>query len=1287
MKKHVFIKLFAMIIVSVMLLSLFACDNSQLPNETESENGSSNQGTSEETESGQVDYSEVYKDPYDVYIALTEKGYTGTFEEWVESLKGADGEDGKDGADGKSAYELAVQNGYTGTEAEWILSLVGASGADGRSAYELAVENGYSGTVEEWLVSLVGRNGADGEDGADGEKGDKGDQGETGAPGEKGDKGDKGDQGETGAPGEKGDKGDKGDQGETGAPGEKGDKGDKGDQGETGAPGEKGDKGDQGETGAPGEKGDKGDDGLTPYIGKNGNWWIGTTDTGVKASGSATAGGLAADNIITLNKDMEPYVIQGASGRPEAFGDKYEVLQFVHTADMHTRVDMWNRMVEWINYYDKYISFAVHAGDYVGGTQAEHVNMYATGNACNVPIFNLPGNHDTMLPGVSKQQTATKQSVYDIICGTHCKDWGVTFMDGEYTMAYYKDFPETNIRFIAIDLYYDLDEQKVWLANILEDARVKGMHVITSTHEATGNIAYPLDTPFHTYNYDLYTPLGKHSIEDVIVAFKNKGGVHIANLMGHEHHDICGYTLGGVLNIGVESGTPWEYWCDGVRVEGTKTYDAFNVIAVDANAGVLKVIRIGNNTDPYMRTKEPLCYDYINRKIIAGGTVQSNGSSSSGMPEDNYEVPEFVNAYLNPVYLASRPAGATYQVNDNGLNSENGVLYTRISGQDKTGQIFWSRIGFDGTGSPWPAAQINPIEVGKAQYLVVKMRGNINTSNLDFKIGTIVGEATSDNIDNMKLASIAIPQSKLTANEWTYFIFDLGNTYKDYWVADAEGNYKVCYLQFTMNGTFTSNMYIDLASMAFLDDWDEVSDYLEVDTAEMVYASNASIKIDVKTGKCKDAHAVDEAVNGNIYTYKCALCKTVVYEKTVPESVNWYSALSSMGVYQNKLEKNLYDAENGIVFNRYSGVARSDHLNITGGGGAGKATAESFSTGNYLVMKYRATSDGAMPLYASTDGSRALVGSHSGTDYPGNTWRVAVIDLSHVENYTCDTTAPIYIMINPNESHYTFDIAYAAIVDSVDEARTLITDPTFELYTNGWSVSTTHNTVENDESGEGESETPTEAPTGTPTETPTEAETSSPEYQLSAEEIESAANANGYSLGAVELKDDEAFEYVRIYNNATGTPNGYWAHSYADAEGKSGQYLIFKYRTNVTSGWMQFATSSSALVGDYFSNQAQRSWYVMAKDTEWHTVIVDMGQSVSDDGVVHFTENGAEGLAAQFIGFRPFYQTTSADAYMDFAFVKWAVTLEEACELVGEETNIDAGYYKGGSWYQIDLPQ
>ena len=68
--------------------------------------------------------------------------------------------------------------------------------------------------------------------------------------------------------------------------------------------GEKGDKGDPGEDGKDGEDGTDGSDGLTPYIGTNGNWWIGNTDTGVKASGSDGINGTNGYDGIGI-KDIE----------------------------------------------------------------------------------------------------------------------------------------------------------------------------------------------------------------------------------------------------------------------------------------------------------------------------------------------------------------------------------------------------------------------------------------------------------------------------------------------------------------------------------------------------------------------------------------------------------------------------------------------------------------------------------------------------------------------------------------------------------------------------------------------------------------------------------------------------------------------------------------------------------------------------------------------------------------------------------------------------------------------
>ena len=134
------------------------------------------------------------------YEVAVENGFTGSEEEWLESLQstivgpqgppGADsivpgpegpvgpegpqglpGSPGLPGEPGDSAYDVAVTNGFPGTEEQWLASLIGPegpigpqgeqglSGLPGDSAYEVAVENGFLGTEEEWLDSLVGPQG------------------------------------------------------------------------------------------------------------------------------------------------------------------------------------------------------------------------------------------------------------------------------------------------------------------------------------------------------------------------------------------------------------------------------------------------------------------------------------------------------------------------------------------------------------------------------------------------------------------------------------------------------------------------------------------------------------------------------------------------------------------------------------------------------------------------------------------------------------------------------------------------------------------------------------------------------------------------------------------------------------------------------------------------------------------------------------------------------------------------------------------------------------------------
>ena len=196
--------------------------------------------------------------------------------EWLESLKGTAGADGQtpyvgtngnwwigttdtgvtaggrngtDGATGKSAYEIAKENGCTLSEAEWLASLKGAdgqNGSNGKSAYEIAKEAGLTTAATE-AEWLESLKGATGAAGQDGRDGKDGVNGKDGA---------------------------------------------------------------DGKDGIAGKDGIDGKDGDTPFIGTNGNWWIGTTDTSVKAAGPQGELGLKGDK-----GDKGETGAQGANGK------------------------------------------------------------------------------------------------------------------------------------------------------------------------------------------------------------------------------------------------------------------------------------------------------------------------------------------------------------------------------------------------------------------------------------------------------------------------------------------------------------------------------------------------------------------------------------------------------------------------------------------------------------------------------------------------------------------------------------------------------------------------------------------------------------------------------------------------------------------------------------------------------------------------------------------------------------------------------------------------------------
>lgn len=100
---------------------------------------------------------------------------------------GLTGDKGQDGMDGKSAYAIAVERGFAGTENEWLNSLKGEKGAAGPDGISVTSIEQTIVSTEDGGVNIVTVTLSDGtqstfhvKNGSAGVKGDKGDKGEPG---------------------------------------------------------------------------------------------------------------------------------------------------------------------------------------------------------------------------------------------------------------------------------------------------------------------------------------------------------------------------------------------------------------------------------------------------------------------------------------------------------------------------------------------------------------------------------------------------------------------------------------------------------------------------------------------------------------------------------------------------------------------------------------------------------------------------------------------------------------------------------------------------------------------------------------------------------------------------------------------------------------------------------------------------------------------------------------------------------------------------------------------------
>ncbi len=508
---------------------------------------------------------------------------------------------------------------------------------------------------------------------------------------------------------------------------------------------------------------------------------------------------IGSKSVSEYNKELEGMITD----------KKENELQFLVFADVHTGLYSWNRIVDYYNQYSSYIDFALHAGDYAGGNLGGFVDLYGTGKAPLKPIFNVVGNHDTMPAGTSTSAdigTAPQAEVFNKLFGTS-DTWGVTFMDGENTMAYYIDYPEKNIRFIALDNYYDQDAQTVWLKALLDDAKDKNMHVLTCMHQASGAVVTPVNTSFHT---TMPTNGFEYSPFDAIIGdFIKGGGKFIANLAGHWHIDLFGYTANGVLNIAIETASPDKVPANQLdgrpQTTGNRNYDAFDVININAQEGVFELVRIGNNTDGASRTKTSLKYDYINGRMLYENGVE--------VPKEEVNKPVYVPNYYdidaNELKTAADASGSPFASATTLLN-EDGVDFVRINNTS----VETSRFIYNYSES----------EAHAGQYLIIKYRTNAASGWMSVSTSNSASPSAFD-VSN-KTWHIPVGDGV-----WHVIVFDLSRTVADnssiMYTPDGDGKYAPLYFgvaPFYGKDASDSSKYVDIAYVSFADSTEHVMD-------------------------------------------------------------------------------------------------------------------------------------------------------------------------------------------------------------------------------------------------------------------------------------------------------------------------------------------------------------------------------------------------------------------------------------------------------------------------------
>ena len=303
-------------------------------------------------------------------------------------------------------------------------------------------------------------------------------------------------------------------------------------------------------------------------------------------------------------------------------------LCLLHFSDIHGDKKRLQNIIDFKGYYSDYIADVIHTGDMVKYYSTDGITFWDEVDGAE-DILNVIGNHDTLVG--STWVGMTMGEAYTTYFAPYISNWGVTGTSGQ--TYYYKDYTDNKVRLIVLDIMHQSADQLTWFTNTLASAKTAGLHVIVAVHSrphwqfTSHQTAWddkPL-VPSYTAGYsDTSASTDPENLADdyadAVDDFMTGGGYFVCWIHGHTHHKMFAQlqTHLNQLDVSVENaGIPdfaWTYVK--ARIDGTKSEDCFNIIGIDTDSKILRIMAVGATYDRFMRHTDTIAYNYDTHTIL-----------------------------------------------------------------------------------------------------------------------------------------------------------------------------------------------------------------------------------------------------------------------------------------------------------------------------------------------------------------------------------------------------------------------------------------------------------------------------------------------------------------------------------------------------------------------------------------------------------------------------------------------------------------------------------------------